>query len=46
MYISAKAFTIVVLCKIGFDRAEIEPSKVWPAEDTGILPENAGMLGY
>ena len=24
--------------------AENEPSKVWPAEDTGILPEDTGIL--
>ena len=34
------------LAKIGFDTAENEPSKVWPAEDTGILPEDTGMQGY
>ena len=30
------------LAKIGFDRAENEPSKVWPA----WLPEDTGILGY
>ena len=32
------------LAKIGFDTAENKPSKVWPAEDTGILPEDTGTL--
>ena len=35
-----------VLANIGFDTAENEPSKLWPAEDTGILPVCRRILGF